>query len=97
VNTAFVVPDPYHLGLIPSGPEANRRDSPRKGQIGNRIRSRRIFEPYPRAQMGIKESQSGLSLSQLLFVTARSQTINFGSIPVFTKETKTFIVENGFE
>jgi hypothetical protein len=97
VNNNLVVPDPERLGLISSVPEQSKRQPTANSQTQAPAQFHRIFKPLPTTPPEINECQRELTPSQLLYVSASHQTVHFGSITVFTTETKIFTVKNGLE
>jgi len=88
------IADPLKLGLISNSSTENRAIS---GRIPSAMSMNQVFKPKPTTPPEIMECSKQLSPSQQISVIASHQTISFGTISVFSSETRSFTITNSLQ
>lgn len=92
----LIVPEPKRLGLLPTTPRSGN-DAKRNLASTGSVSAGKRFKPAPTTAPESLECSKTLSPTDLTSISASHQTINFGSIPVFSEERRVFELTNDLD
>ena len=92
----FVIPDPRKLGLIHV---STNKDEPfmNKGNHSDKLMIQKKFKPLPTTAPETEECNRSLTPVQLTKIIATHQTINFGTVSVYSQERRSFEITNNLD